>query len=259
MNSLEWITPDWPHVAGIHALTTCRAGGVSRDRWLGLNLTTHAGDNQTAVNDNRQRLLDQARLPEEPIWLDQQHGNHVAKADIAGSPSSTRPVVADACFTDQPDCVVAVLTADCLPILVHSADGQQLAAIHAGWRGLELGIIERTVKLFRNADASPSAWIGPAISPQNYCVDDMLRDRFLLLNPDYQSCFTPAAPRDNKRQWQMNLSSIAAIQLKENGVKKIYGSGICNYEDNRFYSHRRDGTTGRMATLIWRSTPNHHP
>jgi len=257
MRSLAWITPDWPYQAGIHALTSCRHGGLSGDRWSGLNLATHVGDNPEAVRINRQRLQNEARLPGEPIWLNQVHGNKVLTANQSGaSASSAHPCKADACFTDQSDHVCAVLTADCLPILVCSADGKQLAAIHAGWRGLEQGVIQRTLKLFSKSNRSPAAWIGPAISSRNYRVDERLKERFLSLDPSYQCCFKAAAPTQGKPQWQMDLAAVATFQLSASGVEKIYSSGICNYADNRFYSHRRDGPTGRMVTLIWRSTPN---
>ena len=250
---LEWLRPAWPSPPGIHALTSYRAGGGSDTPWSGLNLATHVGDCADTVRHNRQLLRDQAALPAEPIWLNQQHGNQVLIAGsslIAGTENN-----ADACFTDQSDQVCVVLTADCLPILICAADGQKIAAIHAGWRGLATGIIGRTMTLFTDADNGISAWIGPSISARNYHVDEQLRQQFLSLDPLYQACFDSAPSKHSQPQYRMNLAAIASLQLINGGVNNIVPSGICSYTEERYYSHRRDGVTARMATMIWKSTP----
>lgn len=261
MTPLHWITPEWTCPAGTQALTTCRNGGVSKYGWAGLNLATHVGDDPHATLRNRQILRDQAGLPSEPIWLDQQHSNRVFKDGAAElTASSLQGIVADACFTDRPNRICAVLTADCLPILVASPGSvngdPQIAAIHAGWRGLAQGIIEKTLALFNHSLTESSAWIGPAISAANYCVDEPMRRRFIALNPDNQAFFIPVESRQPRPQWQMDLAGIARQQLYDAGIKQVYSSGLCNYEDHRFYSYRRDRDTGRMATLIWRTNTN---
>lgn len=248
--TVQWITPQCQLPPGIHALTTCRDGGVSKPPWSALNLALHVGDNPASVLRNRQLLIEAARLPAEPVWLNQQHGNRVVRAD-RGTP--TTHYDADACFTDQPSEVCAVLTADCLPVLICDIDGNEMAAIHAGWRGLAAGIIAETLGSFTQSSHRLIAWIGPAISAPHYAVDATMRDRFLSLDQDYEKSFTATTKKGARHQWLMDLAAIASLQLKKAGVERITPSGVCCYADPRFYSHRRDPGTGRMATLIWRT------
>ena len=253
INTAQWITPQCQLPPGIHALTSCRRGGVSNPPWSGLNLAAHVGDDLASVLRNRQLLSRAAALPTEPVWLNQQHGKQVA---IASSPTAAGSIDADACFSDQPNHICAVLTADCLPILICGTDGHELAAIHAGWRGLAAGIIPRTLALFTQPRRQLLAWIGPAISAQHYPVDSTLRDRFLSLDKRYETSFTPTSKKGGHHQWLMDLAAIATLQLEDDGLEQIVPSNLCSYGDPRFYSHRRDHATGRMATLIWRTSAN---
>lgn len=243
---IDWVTPNWPPIEGLQALTSCRQGGVSGSQRSGLNLAGHVGDDPTNVTENRRRLTSQAGLPTQPYWLDQRHDNRVVNYQTT---VKNKPLpAADGCFSDQPNQVCAILTADCLPILIRSSDGRQLAAVHAGWRGLHKGVIASALKQFNRTPTI--AWIGPAISPEAYQVDDLLRTNFIDLNRDYEASFKPVSPG----QWQMDLIAIATHQLQAHGVDQVYTSGICCYQDQRFYSHRRDPDCGRMATLIWRDS-----
>ena len=250
--SINWVTPNWPPIQGVHALTSCCTGGVSSAGFSSLNLASHVGDDPMFVAQNRARLTTQANLPAAPCWLDQQHGNQIVNCSVQAQ--NQQPPVADGCYTDQPNQVCAVLTADCLPILIRSADGLQLAAIHAGWRGLYLGVIGNGLKQFSHAGQPASAWIGPAIGSAAYQVNDELMARFINLNRDYQGCFKPVSPDSpvSPGQWQMDMTAIATQQLLANGISEVFTSGICCYQDQRFYSHRRNPNAGRMVTLIWR-------
>ncbi|MBL4621210.1 MAG: peptidoglycan editing factor PgeF [Immundisolibacteraceae bacterium] len=211
-----------------------------------LNLATHVGDNADKVTENRTRLISQTSMPAQPYWLDQQHSNQIINCQT--SVKNQLPPTADGSFTDLPNRVCVVLTADCLPILIRSTDGHQLAAVHAGWRGLHNGVIGNALKQFAGSPAI--AWIGPAIGPQAYQVDESLKSSFVNLNSDYEASFTPVSAN----QWRMDLVSIATHQLRAEGLAEVYTSDICCYQDTRFYSYRRDPDCGRMATLIWRDS-----
>jgi YfiH family protein len=225
----QWITPDWPTPGSIFALTTCRDGGISAHPWPGLNLGDHVGDDPKNVANSRLALQHHAQLPAEPIWLNQQHSDRVVTAGDASHGQATTPPAADACYSDQPGQVCAILSADCLPILV--CNNHQIAAIHAGWRGLATGIIGRTLARFAISSNPPIAWIGPAICPRHYPVDSHLRNRFLAIDRQYQGCFTATTALNTEPQWQMDLHTIATLQLRGAGVGQVFHSEICNYQD----------------------------
>ena len=238
----DCITPDWDAPANVRALVTTRAGGVSAAPWAGLNLGLHVGDDPAAVAENRRRL--RACLPAEPVWLHQVHGTTCIAAAQA-----PRGAQADAAWTDVPGVVCAVLTADCLPVFFCDAAGARVAVAHAGWRGLLDGVLESTVASLRAAGAQElMAWIGPGIGPQAFEVGGEVRDAYLAHDTDAAAAFVR---RDNGR-WLADLPQLATQRLRSAGLRRIATTVVCTYGDaERFYSYRRDGVTGRMASCIW--------
>jgi YfiH family protein len=238
----HFLFPEWPAPSSVHAATTLRTGGVSTGSYTSLNPALHVGDDRTAVMRNRQLIRDRLALPTEPVWLEQIHGNKVVKAGLAaGLPQ------ADASYTDEPGVVCAVMTADCLPLLFCSVDGLQVAAVHAGWRGLLDGVIVNTVAALDRTDLL--VWLGPAIGPDRFEVGDEVRAAFIQKSSVFDDAFKPQA--DGK--WLADIYRLARTELNALGVSNIYGGRFCTVtEQDRFYSYRRDTVTGRMATLIWR-------
>ncbi len=237
----EWIIPDWPAPNHVRALVTTRAGGVSVVPWDSLNLGNHVNDDPAAVTENRRRLS--ACLPQEPLWLQQVHG--VRCVDAA---NGTAGCEADASFTRQPGVVCAVMTADCLPILLCDAAGSVVAAAHAGWRGLLAGVIESTVTQMAVAPETLLAWIGPAIGPTAFEVGAEVRDSFLAHAEEAATAFAP----HGTGKFLCNLSLLATQRLNALGVRRITATDFCTASDaSRFFSYRRDGQTGRMASCIW--------
>lgn len=239
--ALEFVVPDWPAPANVRALVTTRTGGVSRPPFDSLNLGDHVGDDPAAVFENRRRL--RAHLPAEPVWLRQVHG--VRCVDAARTPSGTE---ADAAFTREPDVVCAVLTADCLPVLLCDTAGTAVAVAHAGWRGLAAGVVERAVAAIGLPGERLIAWLGPAIGPRRFEVGDDVRAAFLAHDPAAAQAFV-ARPQD---KWLCDLTALARQRLAALGIRRIAGADFCSVSDAaRFYSYRRDGVTGRMASLVW--------
>jgi polyphenol oxidase len=237
----EFITPDWPAPANVRVLVTTRAGGASVAPWDSCNLGDHVGDDPSAVAENRRRL--RAHLPAEPVWLKQVHGVRCIDAEVAGSNE------ADAAFTRSSGVVCAVLTADCLPILLCDEAGRVVAAAHAGWRGLAAGVIESTVRSMGVPGEQLMAWLGPAIGPENFEVGDEVREAFVARDPLAATAF---ARRSNGR-WLCDIYRLAQQRLAALGACRIASADFCTVRNaERFYSYRRDGVTGRMASLIWR-------
>jgi YfiH family protein len=241
--SVAWLTPDWPAPPGVRALSTWRGGGVSTGAYESLNLGSHVGDLGTAVAENRRRLAFDARLPAEPCWLQQVHGALVADLDTDAS-----LVGKDASFTRKPSRICAILTADCLPVLIAAADGSLVGAAHAGWRGLAAGVLASTLKAMGADPASLIAWIGPGIGPGAYEVGPEVREAMLAAMPGAAQAFRANA----RSRFMADLPRIARAQLQELGLRRVHGGTACTYADKeRYFSHRRDGRTGRQATLIW--------
>ena len=239
-STIELIRPDWPAPAHVQAWSTTRAGGVSEAPWDSLNLGAHVGDAPDAVNRNRRRLGDRLQLPEEPLWLQQVHGDRVRLA-------AESDACADACLADRAGQVCVVMTADCLPVLLCNRGGSKVAAAHAGWRGLHSGILERTVAAFGERPGDLIAWLGPAIGPQAFEVGDEVRDVFINLDSGYASAFGHRGDR-----WLADLVHLAKLKLAKIGVPKISGGQFCTYtEADGFFSFRREGQTGRMITAIY--------
>lgn len=241
----DLVRPDWPAPGNVRALSTTRRGGVSRGPWTSLNLGPNCGDEPANVKENRGRLG--RLLPAEPLWMEQVHGARVLESGHGGS----APERADARVTSTPGEVLAIMTADCLPVLLCDENGARIGAAHAGWRGLAAGVIEATVERMEAAPERLLAWLGPAISGAVYEVGDEVREAFAAAQGharrSVDESFTPHGGR-----WLLDVTGAARSILQALGVRRVYGGGFCTYrEPDRFFSHRRDGVTGRMASLIW--------
>lgn len=237
---LPVLKPQWPAPSQVRALVTTRAGGCSSGSYAELNLGDHVGDVAQTVAANRARLS--RLLPAEPIWLSQVHGNRVVEADAAAPGAE-----ADGAWSGRPGTVCAVLTADCLPVLFCDDAGSRVAAAHAGWRGLAGGVLEAAVQALAVPPERLLAWLGPAIGPRRFEVGDEVRARFVDQDPALAEAFRPSPAG----RWLADLYGLARGRLKRVGVERIYGGGWCTYDDARFYSYRRDGRTGRFASLVW--------
>lgn len=238
----DWIYPDWPVAERVGALVTTRRGGASAGRYASFNLAAHVGDDPAAVAANRRRLAEAGRLPATPLWLRQVHGTRVAAAERAGVAPE-----ADAAVAREPGRVLAVLTADCLPVLLAARDANVVAIAHAGWRGLAAGVVEAALGAMQVPAAGVAAWLGPAIGPRHYVVGADVAAAFADA-PGHSGALTSAGPG----RWHCDLAALARARLAAAGVADIGGCGLCTYEEaGRFYSYRRDGETGRFASLLW--------
>jgi YfiH family protein len=247
VNSL-WFEPQWPAPSGVRLLSTLRGepggGGASKAPYACFNLGPNVGDDPLAVAENRRMLKREAGLPADPSWLAQVHGIAVADLDEAGPHAA-----ADAAMTRRPGKVCAILTADCLPIVFATDTGDTVAAAHAGWRGMAAGVIGATVRAMAAQPERVIAWLGPAIGPSHFEVGGEVREAFLSADPGAGDAFKANAGG----KFLADLAMLARRQLRCLGVNRIYGGGECTYAHaDRYFSHRRDGVTGRQATLIWR-------
>lgn len=239
----DWIVPDWPVPAGVKALVTTRNGGVSTGPYASFNLGLRVNDDPDAVQRNRDLL--RRHLPAEPRWLTQVHGSRVADAE-----GVRETVEADAAISRRAGEVCAVMIADCMPVLLADRAGTVVGAAHAGWRGLAAGVVENTVQAMAVAPANLVAWLGPAIGPSAFEVSADVRDAFVATDPGAASAFVEL----KAGKWLADLFALGRRRLHAAGVAEIHGGGVCTFSDpRRFYSHRRDRITGRMAALIWLS------
>ncbi len=237
---VERIVPGWPAPPNVQALCTTRSGGCSEGSYAGLNLAAHVGDSPVAVAANRQQL--RRLLPAMPLWLNQVHGARCVAADAAWN-----GVRADASVAHTAGVVCAILTADCLPLLLCDDQGTAVAAVHAGWRGLAAGVIEAAVLAMHVPGKHLLAWLGPAIGPEAYEVGSDVREAFLADDQNAASAFRPRGEK-----WLCDLYALARRRLAAVGVEQVFGGGLCTFTDAaRFYSFRRDGAAGRMASVIW--------
>jgi YfiH family protein len=256
LTALPSLLPHWaapaPAPARVRAAFTLRAGGVSRGSYAALNLGQHVGDDPLAVSENRRRVITGLHLPAEPLWLTQLHGTTVLQADAmprAGAmPDGPAAPQADAALTRTPGRVLAVLVADCLPVLLTQRNGAAVAVAHAGWRGLAAGVLEATVAAFGVPGDELQAWLGPAIGPAHFEVGDEVRTAFCGHAGEAAAAFV----RNERGRWQCDLQLLARQRLSALGLRSIDGEPRCTYgESDAFFSYRRDGSTGRMAALIW--------
>ena len=238
----------WPAPSGVRVVSTFRGeageGGASKAPYACFNLGRNVGDDPLAVAENRRILRLEAGLPAEPSWLAQVHGVTVADLDEGGPLAA-----ADAAMTRRPGKICAILTADCLPIVFATDIGDTVAAAHAGWRGMAAGVIGATVRATAAQPERLIAWLGPAIGPSHFEVGGEVRGAFLSADPGAGVAFKATLTG----KFMADLAMLARRQLKDLGVERIYGGGECTYaRADRYFSYRRDGVTGRQATLIWR-------
>ncbi len=244
----DWIVPQWQAPSTVHALMTTRNGGVSSGKGASLDVggstLPSTPDTAAAIVENRRRV--QAFLPSPPVWLAQVHGSDVATVDTS-APSS--PPRADAAITREPDVVLAARVADCMPVLFADRDASVVAVAHAGWRGLAAGVLENTIAAMGCIPARIVAWLGPAIGPRAFEVGSDVYDAFVAQDASARTAF---APRSHGK-WLADLEALARMRLARAGVHTIDGGGFCTFSERaRFFSYRRDGTSGRMAALVWR-------
>ncbi|WP_299595539.1 peptidoglycan editing factor PgeF [uncultured Microbulbifer sp.] len=247
----HYLKPEWPAPANVRAAVTLRRDGSSEGPYAEFNLADHVGDSPDAVAANRQQLQQELSLPSAPQWLEQIHSDKAVQAQNDGKVRT-----ADASFTTDKEIVCAVLTADCLPLLVCNRDGSEVAAIHAGWRGLTGGVIRETIHALSSAPEDLLVWLGPAIGPEAFeCGVDVLEAAFesSLSEPHAEAiakCFVPHA--NKPLHFLADIYALGRAELAELGVTQVFGGDRCTVrEDAEFFSYRRDGDTGRMASLIW--------
>lgn len=241
---LPGIVPDWPAPPQVRAWVSTRAGGVSEGGYASLNLAAHVGDRGEHVRENRRRLRAAQALPSEPCWLTQRHTARVLDLDEPGAQGRA----ADAAVSGRSGVVCAVLTADCLPVLLTDSAGRRVAAAHAGWRGLAAGVLEAAAAAIGRPGADLLAWIGPGIGAGAYEVGEEVRAAFVSGAPAAAGGFE----RGRGDRWYADLEWLARFRLAAAGVERVYGGGFCTYTDRaRFFSHRREAPCGRMAALIW--------
>jgi YfiH family protein len=245
-NSAAIVRPDWPAPARVHAFATTRQlPGLSQPPYDAFNLGARSGEDPATVAANRALLQRAFALPAPPRWLHQVHGDRslrITEEILDGEPEG------DAAFTRQPGTVLAILTADCLPLLLCSRDGREIAAIHAGWRGLSAGVIENCLRRLATDPADLLAWIGPAIGAASYEIGGEVRDAFVRTDEGAAEAFAPTRPG----HWHCDLPRLARRRLAARGVHNVHGGDFDTLGDARFYSYRRDGArSGRFASLIW--------
>ena len=251
MSADHYLKPDWPAPANVSAFFTLRRGGHSEGAYTAFNLADHVGDAPEAVAANREQLQKELSLPSEPQWLEQIHSDKAVKAQSDGKVRT-----ADASFSAEQGTVCTVLTADCLPLLVCNREGSEVAAIHAGWRGLTGGVIRETIRAMSSAPEDLLVWLGPAIGPEAFeCGVDVLEAAFESSMSESHAeaiahCFVPHAKKP--LHFLADIYALGRAELAELGVTDIFGGDRCTVsEDAEFFSFRRDGDTGRMASLIW--------
>ncbi|WP_368205687.1 peptidoglycan editing factor PgeF [Aeromonas sp. s5] len=242
---MKWIEPDWPAPARVRALSTTRDGGVSEGVFAGLNLGAHVGDEPARVEANRARLQQAASIPGTLNWLNQVHGTevHPVSSDYGCAPDADA-----ACARDAGQACI-VMTADCLPVLFCDRAGTVVAAAHAGWRGLQGGVLEASIAAMGCEPDEILAWLGPAIGPQAFEVGGEVREAFMAEQAAAEAAFVPSP---NEGKWLADIYQLARLRLARAGVTAVYGGEHCTFSDSeQFYSYRRDGQTGRMTSIIW--------
>lgn len=242
---MNWIEPDWPAPAKVRALSTTRDGGISEGAFQGLNLGAHVGDEPARVEENRALLQQAANIPGRLNWLNQVHGVavHPVSNEYGAAPD------ADAACALQTGLACIVMTADCLPVLFCNKAGTRVSAAHAGWRGLQVGVLEASIAAMGCEPNDILAWLGPAIGPTAFEVGGEVRDAFMAEQVEAVAAFVPSA---NEGKWLADIYQLARLRLARAGVTAVYGGEHCTFSDpERFYSYRRDGQTGRMASIIW--------
>ncbi|WOG26160.1 peptidoglycan editing factor PgeF [Endozoicomonas sp. 8E] len=244
MSEDRYLLPDWPAPEGVRAFVTLRTGGYSQGAFSSFNLGLRSGDDPDVVAKNRALLGDNCHWRHRPQWLKQVHGTDV----VAAQPDNIERE-GDAVWTDKQGLPCAVLTADCLPVIFCNSSGTRVAVSHAGWKGLQAGVLEATVKAMGDEPGQLMAWLGPAISQSHFEVGPEVRDAFLNSDPQMETAFIPG----QSDRWYGDLYELARLRLQKLGVTQVSGGNFCTYEeDDRWFSYRRDGVqSGRLATMVW--------
>lgn len=238
----QWLWPDWHPHPRVRAVVTTRLGGHSPKPWESFNLGLHTGDHSDRVEQARRHVHKTLAVDHPPAWLEQVHGDRLIRA---GDPDAR----ADGVWTTESGWPCAVLTADCLPVLMARIDGSAVAAVHAGWRGLHAGILARAVEVLDAGRAGLSVWLGPSISSRAYQVGEDVHRAFLSLGAEYQHAFARDAQPGH---WRFSLAHAATVALNAAGVEDVSGGEYCTASDlDHFYSYRAEGQTGRFASLVW--------
>lgn len=238
---MSFILPDWMLPNHVKAISSTREGGFSTGDFDSLNLGMHVSDDANLVQRNRDHLQQISHMPSSPIWMNQTHSTTVQEI----TDYTSIPVEADAIVTSTPGIVCSVMTADCLPVLISSTNGTKVAAVHAGWRGLVGGILENTLQHFQD---TVTVWIGPAISADAFEVGDEVRQQFVDIDAQSVSAFSQHRPG----KWMADLPLLAKQRLNKAGCNRVILSNLCTYnESERFFSYRRQPSTGRQASFIW--------
>ncbi|MCE7556328.1 peptidoglycan editing factor PgeF [Aliivibrio fischeri] len=242
---MSLISPKWSAPKSVKVFSTTRIGGVSSSPFDSFNLGDHVGDDHKDVVLNREKLITLGQLPTAPTWLNQIHSTrvvHLPNQDFFETPPS-----ADAAYTNQAKQVCCVMTADCLPVVICNKEGTEVAAAHAGWRGLLDGVLENTVEQFTSHDLI--AWCGPAIGEKAFEVGNEVKELFCEKDPQAINAFIPSS---NEGKWLANLAMLATQRLNSVGINDVHYSNLCTYQNtDTFFSYRKEGITGRQATLIW--------
>jgi len=251
VSKIKTITPNWDVPSHVNAYVTLRTGGFSQANYRGFNLATHVDDNIEHVKLNRQLLQNELELPSAPQWLEQTHSTQVV--ELSNS-FSGQIIKADAAYTKLLDSVCVVMTADCLPLFLYHPEDKTVAVVHAGWRGLANGIIEKTIKKMTSTPEKMQVWLGPAIGPEKFEVGEEVRDIFCNVDTDAVECFKNSNLKNGKQHYLADIYRLATRRLYNMGVISVSGGDYCTMSDEQqFFSYRRDGETGRMASLIWLS------
>ena len=242
------IYPNWPLQDKVNAFTTTRNGGVSSAPFDSFNLAMHVHDDAADVQANRQQLQKYLSDQVQIKWLKQVHGNHVVNASAIAADE----VEADAAFTTDEHIACAVLTADCLPILISDKNGECIAAVHAGWRGVINGVITNTISAMSSHVKPSYAWLGPAIGPSVFEVGEDVCDAYNQTDFAFKDCFIEKNTHPKKTgKWNLNIYQAAKVVLNAADISNVYGGEYCTFNDSdQFYSYRRNAVTGRMATII---------
>ncbi|PIE41404.1 MAG: multi-copper polyphenol oxidoreductase [Gammaproteobacteria bacterium] len=244
---LQWIEPDWPAPQQVKAVVSTRAGNISTPPYDGFNTAAHVGAPPQQVEQCRKLFQQQFQIKTAPQWLDQVHGVNVITAQPDGLVRQ-----ADASYTDQPEIVCTIHTADCLPVFFCDRQGTQVALAHAGWRGLLSGILENTLAHFSCAAADIICWLGPAISQKHFEVGAEVKSAFASKQAIPAGAFQPSGRVSNAgKHFYCDLYSLARQRLNQAGVERVLGGELCTFSDPRFFSYRRQSTTGRILSAIW--------
>ncbi|MCG8673338.1 MAG: peptidoglycan editing factor PgeF [Pseudomonadales bacterium] len=242
----QWLSPDWPAHKRVVGVVSTRSGNLSAAPYDGFNTASHVGAQVSDVERCRHYFQQRFKIAQSPQWLDQVHGTEVVEAQADGLVRK-----GDGCFTQQSGVICTLHTADCLPVFFSDINGEQVALAHAGWRGLAAGILETTLASFSDA-SGVICWLGPAISQPHFEVGAEVKEAFESSQSCHSSAFVSSGRvSEGGEHFLCDLYSLARSRLKDHGVEQVFGGDYCTYSDPRFFSYRRQATTGRILSALW--------